>query len=73
MLVEYIFGLLLFESRGECPNAGTLRLMSDFQDARMYVPFANIGLPLQPRFRTVRTIKRFLVHPAVSSRKLPLS
>ena len=22
------------------------------------VPFANIGLPLQPRFRTVRTIKR---------------
>lgn len=27
-------------------------------DERMYVPFANIGLPLQPRFRTVRKIDR---------------
>lgn len=30
----------------------------DFEGLRTKVPFANIGLPLQPRFRTVRTIKR---------------
>ncbi|CAK9054933.1 unnamed protein product [Durusdinium trenchii] len=42
--------LPLEEIRGRCPE--------EVEDARMYVPFANIGLPLQPRFRTVRTIKR---------------
>eukprot|EP00434_Breviolum_minutum_P009963 symbB.v1.2.008783.t1/scaffold514.1/size193457/9 len=42
--------LPLEEIKGRCPE--------EVEDARMYVPFANIGLPLQPRFRTVRTIKR---------------
>ncbi|CAJ1440834.1 unnamed protein product, partial [Effrenium voratum] len=42
--------LPLEEIRGRCPE--------EVEDSRMYVPFANIGLPLQPRFRTVRTIKR---------------
>ena len=42
--------LPLEEIKSRCPE--------EVEDARMYVPFANIGLPLQPRFRTVRTIKR---------------
>ncbi|CAE7333136.1 unnamed protein product, partial [Symbiodinium sp. KB8] len=42
--------LPLEEIRSRCPE--------EVEDSRMYVPFANIGLPLQPRFRTVRSIKR---------------
>jgi hypothetical protein len=40
----------LEQIRSRCPE--------EVADERMYVPFANIGLPLQPRFRTVRSILR---------------
>ena len=44
--------------RSRCPQ--------EVPNANMYEPFATIGLPLQPRFRTVRSIVRSVFDPALN-------